>query len=67
MIIIHNLILRGVNSIYLQCVNVEARAPEAVPGFVGYARMWAALGGFLCPSRERICVHRPRIASRCAC
>lgn len=56
MIIVHNVILRGVNSIYLQCVNVETRSPGAVPGFVGYARMWASMGGFLRPSGERIWV-----------
>lgn len=44
MIIIHNIIIRGVNSIYLQCVNVETRAPESIPDFVDYVRMWAVLG-----------------------
>ncbi|KAF3767739.1 hypothetical protein M406DRAFT_41495 [Cryphonectria parasitica EP155] len=39
MIILHNIIIRGINSIYLQCVNV-GRSPESVPDFVEYARLW---------------------------
>lgn len=39
MIIVHNFLLRGINSIYLQCVNVE-RSPEVVIDFVNYASQW---------------------------
>lgn len=39
MIIVHNLLLRGINSIYLQCINVE-RDPAVVPDFVSYAETW---------------------------
>lgn len=37
---VHNLLLRGINSIYLQCVNVELKSPESIPDFVSYAREW---------------------------
>ena len=44
MIIVHNILLRGANSIYLQCVNVGQRGtPEHVSAFVSYCRTWAAL------------------------
>ncbi len=42
MVVIHNIILRGINSVYLQCVNVE-RDPGAVADFVNYASVWAGL------------------------
>jgi len=42
MIIIHNLMLRGVNSIVLQCENVE-RSPADVDSFVHYAQTWGQL------------------------
>jgi hemerythrin-like domain-containing protein len=40
MIIVHNFIIRSMNSIYLQCVNV-AQSPADVPNFVDYAMIWA--------------------------
>lgn len=40
MIIVHNAILRGINAIYLQCVNVEKQAPQYIPDFVNYAHTW---------------------------
>ena len=42
MIIAHNFLLRGINSIYLQCVHVQ-RAPDAVPAFVHYASTWSRI------------------------
>lgn len=43
MIIVHNLILRCANSIYLQCLNVE-KSPAVIPDFVGYTRLWGLFG-----------------------
>lgn len=63
MIIIHNIILRGINSIYLQCVDVETMAPESVPDFVDYTRMWALMGEIFCIPLER---EHPG-PGRCAC
>lgn len=43
MLIVHNVLLRGVNSIHRQCVGVGAAAggdPTLVPDFVAYARLW---------------------------
>ena len=37
---VHNLLLRGINSIYLQCVNVERKSPESIPDFVNYVQQW---------------------------
>ncbi len=42
MINAHNFLLRGINSIYLQCINVE-RSPEDVPAFVNYASCWSRI------------------------
>ncbi|KAM6483684.1 hypothetical protein HDV62DRAFT_333116 [Trichoderma sp. SZMC 28011] len=39
MITVHNCLLRGINSVYLQCVNVE-RSPESIPAFIKYATAW---------------------------
>jgi hemerythrin-like domain-containing protein len=44
MVAVHNMLLRGINAIYLQCINVEAsKDPADVPGFVTYARLWGEL------------------------
>ncbi|KUI53652.1 hypothetical protein VP1G_01291 [Cytospora mali] len=40
MCLVHNVLLRGINSVYLQCVNVEAQAPGSIPDFVNYAEQW---------------------------
>jgi len=40
MVLVHNMLLRGINSIYRQAVAVE-RTPERVRDFVGYAAVWA--------------------------
>ncbi len=40
MINAHNFLIRGINSIYLQCINVE-RSPADVPAFVNYAASWS--------------------------
>lgn len=45
MIIIHNVLLRGINSIYLQCVNVQkapkpAKGPSVTENFTHYALQW---------------------------
>ncbi|KAH8889722.1 hypothetical protein GQ53DRAFT_747940 [Thozetella sp. PMI_491] len=42
MVIIHNMLLRGINSVYLQCINVE-RTPADVPPFTNFARTWSAI------------------------
>lgn len=42
MIIVHNCLIRGINSVYLQCVNVE-RSPADVPAFVDYAIAWSQI------------------------
>ncbi|KAJ9148895.1 Hemerythrin HHE cation binding domain-containing protein [Pleurostoma richardsiae] len=42
MLIVHNFLLRGINSIYLQCVNVE-RSPAVIPDFVNFAACWGSL------------------------
>ncbi|KAL7933071.1 hypothetical protein V8C35DRAFT_304853 [Trichoderma chlorosporum] len=39
MIIVHNCLIRGINSVYLQCINVE-RSPASVPAFIKYASVW---------------------------
>jgi hemerythrin-like domain-containing protein len=39
---VHNAILRSINAIYLQCVNVE-RAPERVGDFVNYCYVWGEM------------------------
>jgi hypothetical protein len=39
MALLHNLYLRGINAIYLQCINVE-RSPADVPAFVKFALAW---------------------------
>ncbi len=41
MIIMHNFFLRIINSVYLQCVNVERSAAD-IPSFVAFARAWAS-------------------------
>ncbi|KAH7156177.1 hemerythrin HHE cation binding domain-containing protein [Dactylonectria macrodidyma] len=41
MTIVHNLLLRALNSIYLQCVNVgKSGTPQEVNDFVNYASCW---------------------------
>ncbi|KUI68305.1 hypothetical protein VM1G_03929 [Cytospora mali] len=40
MCLVHNVLLRGINSVYLQCVNVEVQSPESIPDFVNYAEQW---------------------------
>ncbi|KAK2013067.1 hemerythrin HHE cation binding domain-containing protein [Colletotrichum eremochloae] len=42
MTIIHNLIIRILNTVYLQCVNVE-KSPSDVQDFVSYAIEWAKM------------------------
>ncbi|EFQ33161.1 hemerythrin HHE cation binding domain-containing protein [Colletotrichum graminicola M1.001] len=42
MTIIHNLIIRILNTVYLQCVNVE-KSPDDVRDFVSYAIEWAKM------------------------
>ncbi len=42
MINAHNFLIRGINSIYLQCINVE-RSPADVPAFVNYAASWSRI------------------------
>ncbi|KAK8051577.1 hypothetical protein PG993_002962 [Apiospora rasikravindrae] len=39
MITIHNALIRGLTSIYLQCVNVET-SPEDTPDFVAFCKTW---------------------------
>jgi len=39
MIIVHNILLRISNSVYLQCVNV-GRSPEHIPAFLQYTKAW---------------------------
>ncbi|PNP56394.1 hypothetical protein THARTR1_03550 [Trichoderma harzianum] len=39
MITVHNCLIRGINSVYLQCINVE-RSPASVPAFIRYANAW---------------------------
>ncbi len=38
----HNSLLRGINSVYLQCLNVE-RSPGHVLAFVEYASSWSRI------------------------
>ncbi|KAG7115798.1 hypothetical protein HYQ44_007540 [Verticillium longisporum] len=41
MIIVHNTLLRIINSIYLQCINVGVRGTQQdIDDFVQYARLW---------------------------
>ncbi|KAK1498028.1 hemerythrin HHE cation binding domain-containing protein [Colletotrichum tamarilloi] len=42
MTIIHNLILRIINTVYLQCINVE-KSPNDVQDFVSYAIEWSKM------------------------
>ncbi|KAL2878827.1 hypothetical protein SGCOL_005794 [Colletotrichum sp. CLE4] len=42
MTIIHNLILRIINTVYLQCINVE-KSPDVVQDFVSYAIEWSKM------------------------
>lgn len=42
MTIIHNLILRIINTVYLQCINVE-KSPNDVQDFVSYAMEWSKM------------------------
>ncbi|KAK6224736.1 hypothetical protein QIS74_03063 [Colletotrichum tabaci] len=42
MTIIHNLIIRILNTVYLQCVNVE-KSPDDIQDFVSYAIEWARM------------------------
>ncbi|TDZ32123.1 hypothetical protein CTRI78_v011794 [Colletotrichum trifolii] len=42
MTIIHNLIIRIMNSVYLQCINVE-KSPPDVQDFVSYAVEWGRM------------------------
>ncbi|KAF4828083.1 Calcium-binding protein NCS-1 [Colletotrichum siamense] len=42
MIIIHNMIIRIINTVYLQCINVE-KSPNDVQDFVSYAIEWAKM------------------------
>ncbi|KAH8680945.1 hemerythrin HHE cation binding domain-containing protein [Xylariales sp. PMI_506] len=39
MIVIHNAFIRGINSIYLQCINIE-KSPGDVPDFIEYCAIW---------------------------
>ncbi|KAI1083567.1 hemerythrin HHE cation binding domain-containing protein [Whalleya microplaca] len=39
MIIIHNIAIRSMNAIYLQCVNI-ASSPEDIPDFMAYCGEW---------------------------
>lgn len=39
MVTVHNCLIRAINSIYLQCVNVE-RSPASIPAFIKYASVW---------------------------
>lgn len=44
MTIVHNFILRGLNSIYLQCVNVGKNgSKEDVDDFIGYSLQWSTM------------------------
>jgi hypothetical protein len=44
MVIVHNFLLRGINAIYLQCVNVQTQGtPKDVEDFSHYALEWAKL------------------------
>ncbi len=42
MIVAHNFFIRAINSIYLQCLNIE-RSPADIPAFVGYASVWSRI------------------------
>ncbi|KAL0933067.1 hemerythrin HHE cation binding domain-containing protein [Colletotrichum truncatum] len=42
MVIIHNMILRIINTVYLQCINVE-KSPNDVLAFVSYAIEWGKM------------------------
>lgn len=42
MITVHNCLIRGINSIYLQCINVE-RSSVALPAFIKYASAWSQI------------------------
>ncbi|KAK1477148.1 hemerythrin HHE cation binding domain-containing protein [Colletotrichum cuscutae] len=42
MTVIHNLILRIINTVYLQCINVE-KSPNDVQDFVSYAIEWSKM------------------------
>lgn len=39
MIAIHNCLLRSINAIYLQCINIE-KSPQDIPDFVEYSLVW---------------------------
>lgn len=39
MVTVHNCLIRGINSIYLQCINVE-RSSASIPAFIKYASVW---------------------------
>ena len=61
MLLAHNLFLRGINSIYLQCINIE-KSPTDILAFVNYASCWsrilhhhhAAEETFLFPEIEKL-------------
>ncbi|OHF01441.1 hemerythrin HHE cation binding domain-containing protein [Colletotrichum orchidophilum] len=42
MTIVHNFILRIINTVYLQCINVE-KSPDDVQDFVSYAMEWGKM------------------------
>jgi len=41
-IIIHNTLIRGLNAVYLQCVNIE-RSPSDIKDLVEFAQVWAEM------------------------
>jgi len=40
MLTVHNAVIRGINAIYLQCVNIE-RSPADINDFVEFSQTWA--------------------------
>ncbi|PTB45936.1 uncharacterized protein TrAFT101_004579 [Trichoderma asperellum] len=42
MVTVHNCLIRGINSVYLQCINVE-RSSASVPAFIKYASVWGQI------------------------
>lgn len=42
MIVMHNAFTRGLASIYMQCVNIEA-SPGDIPDFVAFCKVWGEL------------------------
>ncbi|KAK9422665.1 putative hemerythrin hhe cation binding domain-containing protein [Seiridium unicorne] len=39
MIVIHNCLIRSINAIYLQCINIE-KSPQDIPDFLAYCSVW---------------------------